>query len=90
MTTPYLAELEAEERGWYEIAELVRTLDPEEARSPATTTTRLVRARRTGHPTGWPKYVQFEQMSRVPTPATMSTSTGPTRRPAAMGQVDVS
>jgi Mycothiol maleylpyruvate isomerase N-terminal domain len=34
MTTPYLAELEAEERGWYEIAELVRTLSPEECEVP--------------------------------------------------------
>jgi hypothetical protein len=30
LVTPYLAELEAEERGWYGIADLVRTLTPDE------------------------------------------------------------
>ena len=30
MTTPYLPDLEAEECGWYEVAELVRSLTPEE------------------------------------------------------------
>jgi hypothetical protein len=34
MVTPYLAELEAEARGWYEIAELVRTLTPDECLIP--------------------------------------------------------
>lgn len=30
MPIPYLADLEAEERGWYEVAGLVRRLDPDE------------------------------------------------------------
>jgi len=34
MTTPYLPDLEAEERGWYEVAELVRSLTPEECQVP--------------------------------------------------------
>jgi hypothetical protein len=34
MTTPYLSDLEAEERGWYEVVELVRSLTPEECQIP--------------------------------------------------------
>ena len=65
MDTPYRTELEAEERGWYEVAELVRSLEPDERllpgyyRDPDWSVRDMV-----GHLGTWlaEAAVQFEQM----------------------------
>ena len=57
MDTPYATELQTEERGWYEIAELVRELTPRNAWPPATTAIRTGRSATSSAISGrgWPR-----------------------------------